>query len=110
VHGCIDRIRRKLMCGDVAPGLHALAAEVSMQERLVQLPELGLFGFTRGMIGFGAGLFASELFSRKRRKTIATVLVAVGALSTIPLGIRILRRRPERVFDGRSRREPVMTH
>jgi len=82
-----------------------------MQERLVKLPELGLFGITRGMLGFGAGLFASEFISRRRRKTVATVLVAIGALSTIPLGFLILRRRPERTFDGRrSSGEPVMTH
>lgn len=84
-----------------------------MQERLVQLPELFLVGVTRGMLGFGAGLFASEFIPRRRRKTVATVLVAIGALSTIPLGIRIFRRRPERspAFEGsRSTREPGMTH
>jgi hypothetical protein len=84
-----------------------------MQERLVKLPELFLVAVTRGMLGFGAGLFASEYISPHRRKLVAGVLVGIGALSTIPLGIRILRRQPDRTDNferRRAGREPVMTH
>jgi hypothetical protein len=82
-----------------------------MQERLVKLPELFLVAATRGMLGFGAGLFASEYIPPRRRKLVAGILVGIGALSTIPLGIRILRRRPEGNFERRrTGGEPVMTH
>lgn len=81
-----------------------------MQERTVKLPELALVAVTRGMLGFGAGLFASELIPRRRRTLVASIFVGIGAVSTIPLALRILRRRPASTGDFESRREPRMTH
>ena len=49
------------------------------------LPELGLIAATRGLLGAGVGLLLSDKLSTERRKGVGWSLVAVGALSTIPL-------------------------
>lgn len=64
-----------------------------MKDRRVSLPELALLAATRGMLGFGAGLLIAEHVGRDHRKLVGAVLVGIGALSTIPLAIRVLGRR-----------------
>jgi hypothetical protein len=85
-----------------------------MREHLITLPELALVGATRGMIGFGAGLLVSRRLRRHQRRTVGTTLLVVGLLSTIPLALRIFRRRRHeaRGFDERRRGEPasILTH
>jgi hypothetical protein len=63
-----------------------------MRARNITLPALALVGVTRGMIGFGAGLLVSPRLPKKRRKLVGSVLLAVGALSTIPIALRLFRR------------------
>lgn len=71
-----------------------------MQDRRVSLPELFLVAATRGMLGLGAGLLLADHVGRDRRKVIGAALVGIGALSTIPLALRVLR-------SGGADREPV---
>jgi hypothetical protein len=56
------------------------------------LPFVILIGATRGMLGVGLGLLLSERIRRKDRRQLAGILVAVGAISSIPLGITLLRK------------------
>jgi hypothetical protein len=70
-----------------------------MRKHEMTLPELGLIGFTRGMIGFGIGLLAAGNFKRDRRKTIGAIALAVGALSTIPIAWRVFRKKTDAVRD-----------
>jgi hypothetical protein len=85
-----------------------------MRDRLIALPELALFGATRGMIGFGIGLLISDRIGRDRRKQVGFALVVAGALSTIPLAMRMFRRRTDhqqhrRVDEPRSPASASMT-
>jgi hypothetical protein len=64
-----------------------------MRKHLVTFPEVVLIAATRGMIGFGAGLLLSDRFGRDRRKTVGWTLLAMGAVSTIPLALQLLRGR-----------------
>ena len=61
----------------------------------VELPllELGLIAATRGMLGAGAALLLAGRMSDQRRTLVGRVLVAVGALSTIPLAVDVLAKR-----------------
>jgi hypothetical protein len=64
----------------------------SMRNLRLNIPQLVLVGATRGMIGAGAGLLIADRMRRDRRKTIGWALLAVGALSTIPIALITLRR------------------
>jgi hypothetical protein len=64
-----------------------------MREIRLLPPELGLIAVTRGMLGLGIGLLISERIRKQHRRRLGAVLAGIGALSTIPLGVRLLRRR-----------------
>ena len=59
----------------------------------LRLPELGLVAGTRGLLGAGVGLLLADKLSDDRRKGIGWTLVAVGALTTIPLAMMVFGRR-----------------
>lgn len=63
-----------------------------MRERTITLPELGLIGGTRVALGLGLGLLISGRFNDDARRGAGWALVAVGALSTIPLALEVLGR------------------
>jgi hypothetical protein len=61
------------------------------------LPELGLLAGTRGLFGAGLGLLLADRLNPEQRRSIAWTLIAVGALTTIPLAMIVFgnRRRVE---------------
>ena len=58
----------------------------------ITVPELALIGGTRGLLGIGIGLLASTRLSDDQRRAVGGALVAIGALSTIPLFFQLFRR------------------
>ena len=62
-----------------------------MKQTTVTLPEMGLIAGTRGMLGAGIGLLAAGKL-RRHRKVVGRTLVALGALSTIPILINLFRK------------------
>jgi hypothetical protein len=61
-----------------------------MIERTITLPEIGLIAGTRGMLGIGIGLLLSGKLNHDQRQAVGWTLVAVGALTTIPLAMKVL--------------------
>jgi len=61
-----------------------------MIERRVTLPTIGLIAVTRVILGVGLGLLLSRYLSRDERRGFGVGLFAVGALSTIPLAVKVL--------------------
>jgi hypothetical protein len=59
----------------------------------VSLPTLVSIAATRGLLGVGAGLLLSPRIARKRRRTVGLTLLALGAASTIPIGLRVFGAR-----------------
>lgn len=59
----------------------------------LRLPELGLVAGTRGMLGAGVGLLLADKLSDQQRKCVGWTLVAIGALTTIPLAMIVFSRR-----------------
>ncbi len=59
----------------------------------LRLPELGLIAGTRGMLGAGIGLLLADKLSDQQRKGVGWTLVAIGALTTIPLAMIVFSRR-----------------
>jgi hypothetical protein len=61
----------------------------------VALPVLGLIAGTRALLGAGIGLLIAERMDTKPRQTLGWALVAIGALSTIPLMMEVFAERKQ---------------
>jgi len=68
-----------------------------MREHELTIPEIGLIGVTRVALGVGIGLLLSSQLSRSQRRTTGLALVLFGGLTTIPLALGILSKKPKRL-------------
>ena len=75
-----------------------------MKTILLDLPTFGFIVGTRVALGVGIGLLVSERLSLDRRKAIGRTLIAIGAATTVPAAISIIRSL------GRSRRKEMSSH
>jgi hypothetical protein len=66
-----------------------------MKERGLTIPEIMLLGGTRVALGAGIGLLLAGKLNDDRRKGAGLALTIVGALTTIPIVIGIVKK-PER--------------
>jgi hypothetical protein len=55
----------------------------------VTVPELALIAGTRGLLGVGIGLLAAGQLSDDQRRVLGRTLLAIGALTTIPLAFQL---------------------
>jgi hypothetical protein len=80
-----------------------------MRERGFTIPEIVLIGGTRAALGAGIALLVSDKLSHEARKTAGWVLLAMGALTTIPiaLGIRFKPEIPERTYREEDLKRPA---
>jgi uncharacterized membrane protein YfcA len=74
-----------------------------MRETHLSLPQLGLVGGTRAMLGAGVGLLLAGHLSQDQRKAVGWTLLLVGALTTIPLALEILNASTSSAHPGRAR-------
>jgi hypothetical protein len=63
-----------------------------MHERGLTIPEIGLIAGTRVALGVGIGLLISEKLTRDERRSAGWALVAVGALTTIPIVLNVITK------------------
>jgi hypothetical protein len=63
-----------------------------MKEKSISIPEIGLLAGTRVALGVGLGLIIADRISPAARKGAGAALLAVGALSTIPIVMDILTK------------------
>lgn len=63
-----------------------------MKKPNVTFPLLALVGITRGLAGIGIGLLLASRLHKRTRRQLGEVLLVVGAASTVPLAITIIRR------------------
>ncbi len=61
-----------------------------MKETRVSLPDIILIAGTRVALGIGVGLLIARRFGESARKGAGAALLAVGALSTVPLALTII--------------------
>jgi hypothetical protein len=61
-----------------------------MKKHEVTIPQIGLMVGTRAMFGAGIALLLSDKLTNEQRRAIGWTLVAVGALTTIPLAVQLL--------------------
>jgi hypothetical protein len=60
-----------------------------VKKRKLTLSEIALIASTRGMLGAGIGLLLSSKLNKDQRRAAGWTLVAVGAITTIPLAMNI---------------------
>ena len=65
-----------------------------MISRNVSLPELGMIAGTRAALGAGIALLLGERLDAKPRRAVGWTLLAVGALTTVPLIAEVLHHKP----------------
>jgi hypothetical protein len=63
-----------------------------MKTITVSLPEAALVAGTRALAGVGIGLLLGNQLIASERKKLGLSLLALGALSTIPLAMRLVPR------------------
>ncbi|HYQ99761.1 MAG TPA: hypothetical protein VET86_06940 [Casimicrobiaceae bacterium] len=67
----------------------------------LSVPEIAFVAATRGMAGAGIGLLASSYLSLPARKATGWTLLAIGALTTVPIAVTIYaRRRRQETLSG----------
>ena len=70
------------------------ASLFNMQARTITVPELALIGSTRIALGAGIGLLLAQRITRRQRKAAGLALLGFGAITTIPLVMEVLGKRP----------------
>jgi hypothetical protein len=70
-----------------------------MRDKVVSLADLALISSTRGMIGFGLGLLLANKLTKLQRRTLGMTLFLTGAISTIPILIKVFRQQEERAVN-----------
>ena len=76
-----------------------------MIRRSLTIPQLGLIAGTRAALGAGLGLLLADKLTREQRHAIGWTLVAVGALTTIPLAAEVIvggREQHDSSHDGQE--------
>jgi hypothetical protein len=64
-----------------------------MKNVVLSFPTFGFVVATRAALGVGIGLLLSKKMSDARRRAIGLTLVSIGAATTIPAAIAVLRHR-----------------
>jgi hypothetical protein len=69
-----------------------------MKSVVLDLPTFAFVITTRAALAAGVGLLVSQKLSHDRRRRIGAALVAIGAVTTVPAAISLMRgiRRPRR--------------
>jgi hypothetical protein len=65
---------------------------MKLKKRQVTLPEIGMIAGTRMALGAGLGLLLGEKLDGNARRGAGWALLAIGAISTIPLAAGVLGR------------------
>lgn len=62
--------------------------------RHIDLPihELAFVAGTRGMAGAGVALLLADFLKPETRRTVGWTLLAIGALTTVPIAVSLARR------------------
>ena len=63
-----------------------------MKRTPLSIPEIGIIAGTRAAIGAGIALLLADRFKNSdQRRAVGWTLVAVGAITTIPIAIQLIR-------------------
>jgi uncharacterized membrane protein YfcA len=81
-----------------------------MKRISLAIPEIALIAGTRAALGAGLGLLLADRLSNEQRRAVGWTLLAVGAISTLPIATQILRADPDESGDLRAQRQARQAH
>jgi hypothetical protein len=70
-----------------------------MHRTALSIPEIAMIAGTRAALGAGVGLLLADRLSNEQRRAVGWTLVAVGAITTIPIAVQLLRSQHEESND-----------
>ena len=62
-----------------------------MERKALAIPEIALIGGTRAALGAGLALLLADRLSAEQRRAVGWTLLGVGAITTIPIAVQLLR-------------------
>ena len=65
-----------------------------MRKSVLTIPEIGLIGITRVALGAGLALLLGDKLDQKERRAVGWSLFLVGVLTTAPLILDVLDKKP----------------
>jgi hypothetical protein len=66
-----------------------------MKEKSLTVPDIGFIAATRVVLGVGIGFLISGALEREQRLVLGSALLGIGAVTTIPILMRVFGRRCE---------------
>jgi hypothetical protein len=66
-----------------------------MRRISLRVPEIGFIAGTRAAFGAGLGLLLADRLNRRQRRKVGRVLVAIGAVTTVPVLVNLIRKAKE---------------
>ena len=66
-----------------------------MRRISLRVPEIGFIAGTRAVFGAGLGLLLADKLNRRQRRKVGRVLVAIGAVTTVPVVVKLIRKAKE---------------
>jgi hypothetical protein len=79
-----------------------------MNRTPLSIPEIAIIGGTRAALGAGLALLVADRLKNDQRRAIGWTLFAVGAITTIPIVVQVLRSQQD--DDSSSRAGGRMQH
>ena len=61
----------------------------------LRVPEIGFIAGTRAAFGAGLGLLLADRLNRRQRRKVGRMLVATGAVTTVPVVVKLIRKTKE---------------
>ena len=77
-----------------------------MNRTALSIPEIAIIAGTRGMLGAGVGLLLADRLSREQRRAVGWTLFAVGAITTVPIAVQLIRSMHENDAEREWEEEP----
>lgn len=71
--------------------------EPFMRSVSLRIPEIGFIAGTRAAFGAGLGLILADRLNRRQRKSVGWVLLTIGAVTTIPVVVNVVRKAKESI-------------
>lgn len=78
-----------------------------MKRTALSIPEIALIGGTRAALGAGLALLLGSRLNNDQRRAVGWTLVAVGAITTIPIAVQLIRSRMDSSDDSDRERSDV---